>query len=359
MVLAYLGILVCVKDRHVNIFALPTGIALLVLILGCMVLMLFLNNGLLTALLAAMILAEVSILACYRARESLVNPLPIVIGLLIFILVCILILLFLENGGLTVLTFIMGSSLFGMLVCARIKNNFPLAKPLAFVLLGLIIVCVLIVLSIAYFGGEDDSLWENEVKYARAAAVILGRTLVEKYPGASVLIITMEKYERNHQQLALIAGLKEGFAGKISIAGIEFPGSGEDGSQGTDKQLFASSRIYTATDFNKIIANYPGCQLIVSLVGLPMAVENLSIWGMKEKVRPKLVLIFTAETGVTAKLKDAIIQGYLLVLSFRSGTKMTDEPCPRDPRKAFDQRYMIITKDNVEQMAAENANLFR
>jgi hypothetical protein len=45
-------------------------------------------------------------------------------------------------------------------------------------------------------------------------------------------------------------------------------------------------------------------------------------------------------------------------VSYKPGVKFTEDPCPKDPQKAFDRRCLLVTPDNVNEVAKQYPNLF-
>ncbi|MCX6983824.1 MAG: hypothetical protein NT118_03590 [Lentisphaerae bacterium] len=58
-------------------------------------------------------------------------------------------------------------------------------------------------------------------------------------------------------------------------------------------------------------------------------------------------------------LKTAIQSGVVIaVVGINPTAKFDEKPAPKDPKAAFDARYIMITPENVVQMADTYKNMF-
>ena len=110
-----------------------------------------------------------------------------------------------------------------------------------------------------------------------------------------------------------------------------------------------------AKDFNKLLKQMPeGTTLVISLIGLPMDLQNLSLWTMKNA--PKLVLVSAMNLP---QLQGAIQEGYVAaMLTYRPDPDMKDPSIPKNPQQAFDKRFLLVTPDNVMELANKYPMLF-
>lgn len=265
---------------------------------------------------------------------------------------------------------LMAAALIGMIACAKKQNTNPKAKPAAIALLILVIICAIIILHQTDIIGSGSTarLIENEMKYAGFSTEILGRYLAEKYPNSKALLIVDKAFEENERQKVMIESLKKGLDNKITIVTMaspcegvteEYPVDEMDTSPPEGEEPGAMTpplmELVTAADFDAIIKKNSGCDMIISLVGLPMDVQNMVIWQMPDETRPKVALV----SSDIFNLKSAILSKAIVAVVAYSPQAVFDESkVPSDPQKAFDRRYLLITPENVEEIEAKHSGIF-
>ncbi|MFA6292057.1 MAG: hypothetical protein WC637_09765 [Victivallales bacterium] len=262
-------------------------------------------------------------------------------------------------GGVIAVVF-MAASLIGMIVCAKKQNTSAIAKPMAVVLMIVVIVCAVVLLMKTGVLGDQGTqkIIANELTYAKAGYFILGKQLGEKAPGASTLLIVEKARDNDDRSPALLQAFKDGSAGKLKIAATATPSvTWPEGKQPKPEEMdmMPLNEMLKAKDYNDVINKYPDCTLIVSFIGLPNDVENLNVWSMPPDKRPKLGLINCAYQN----LKNAIQSGAVLaVVGINPTAKFDEQPAPKEPKAAFDRRYIMITPENVVQIGDTYKNMF-
>jgi hypothetical protein len=236
----------------------------------------------------------------------------------------------------------------GMIACAKKQQTNPNAQPLAIMLLIVVIICGGAVLyKTGMFGGDESKkLIENEMKFAEATAVILGRDIAATYPNSKVLIVTGPNFEKNTRTMKLIDGLKAGL-GSAAQCEIDFPepkvkdpNMPEDG--------FPIEEMMKAGDFDAILAKHPDCTMVVSVIGLPRDAEKMTVWQKPADERPKFALL----SGDIHQYQNAIKSGAIVAaVTYCPGVKFSEDPAPEDPKAAFDLRYLLVTPKNVDELS--------
>ncbi|MCK5844057.1 MAG: hypothetical protein KAG97_05070, partial [Victivallales bacterium] len=96
---------------------------------------------------------------------------------------------------------------------------------------------------------------------------------------------------------------------------------------------------------------HKSCNLIITLIGLPMDTGNLKIWKRfisDPKKTPKLCIV----NGDVSMFGAFIAKGLMpAVVTFKPDAKYTENPAPKDMQKAFDKRYLLVTTKNVKEIA--------
>ena len=259
------------------------------------------------------------------------------------------------SPGFIVTLVIMVLSLAGLIYCAvKQKRNpdFPInIGPLAvnpqIIAMGLIVVvicCAGYILATKLGSGDTARLINNEMFYSRSRAVILGRELAKKFPSAKALVIVADKeYEKNKFEANLVEGLKEGFGDKVFIEAIDSP---DIPKPEEPEMMMPMEMMFKAEHFDALAEKHSGCNLIVSLMGLPPDFKDIKLWR-KEDGRPKIALL----DGDIETLKDLIYDDIIsMLVAYKPGIKFSEKPAPNDPAMAFEERYRLVTSENIEQV---------
>ncbi len=259
--------------------------------------------------------------------------------------------------GFIVMLALMVASLAGLLVCAvKQKKNpdapvrfGPIALQPQVAAIGFIVViicCAGWVLAKKLGTGDTQKLISNEMTYSRSRAVVLGQELAKKFPNAQALVIVSDKdYEKNKFVSNLVEGLNAGIAGKLKIEAVDTPDLPKSENPEMQMQM-PMEMMFKAEHFDALVEKYPSCNLIISLMGLPMDFQAITLWT-KEEGRPNVALL----DGDVEMLKDAISDGLIsFLVAYKPGVKFTEKPAPKDPKAAFDERYQLVTPENIESI---------
>jgi hypothetical protein len=253
---------------------------------------------------------------------------------------------------------IMVLALIGMVICAKKQRTYPNAQPFAIGLLVVVIICgVVILYKTGTFGDtETQRLIANEMKFAKSKAIVLGEKMRTKYPGVKTLVVANHNYQKSQRQQELIAGLKEGLgiAAITVVDTLEFPEKDERMGPG-EIEMMPLEEMMTSREFDALLKKHPDCRLVITMIGLPRDASGMKLWTQDESKRPALAML----NGEIHSLKNAIKAGLIAAaVSYRPGIKFSEDPCPENPQEAFDERYIIITPENVDEMAAKYDKLF-
>ncbi|HBC85841.1 MAG TPA: hypothetical protein DCZ94_02690 [Lentisphaeria bacterium] len=250
------------------------------------------------------------------------------------------------------LLLLMALCLIGIVLGWKKYKDHPASKPAAGGLMVLLfILCLCFMGSQGYFGGggSDKTQMKNNEKYVMSASFILGKHLAQKFKGQKVLIIARPHFSSDLMQSRMIQSLKEGFGGDIkdvSVVGF-IPDSGPASGAGT---LMSKPK---ASDFDAIIEKNPDCALVVSLV-IPSNLEEMKIFEEGAAVRQKFAFLLCD----SYKLKNAISAGIVPACVIEKLGATLPGKVPSDPQKAFDERYILVTAENVSDIASKNPVLF-
>lgn len=277
---------------------------------------------------------------------------------------------------------IMAASFVGMIFCAKKQQVSTIAKPIAIVLMVVVMVCAVAILyNTGIFGDPSvEKFMKNEEKYTKSKCIVIGKYLAEKAPGAKVLLV-LDSIPNNKMQDQVIAALKEGMGNNITVVAEDSPTDpsavlkttepepetdatsttnpasrpGGPGMPPGFMEMRSLRESMKAVDFDAMISRHPDCDLIISLIGLPMDVENMGIWEAPAP-KPRVALL----DANIYNLKSAILSGIVLATVTYSPTAKFDELTPPDDmQQAFDKRFLLVTPENVEAIAAQHTGLFQ
>ncbi len=250
----------------------------------------------------------------------------------------------------------MAISLVGMIICSKKQNTSAIAKPIAVLLMVVVIGCaVTLLIKTGVIGNQaTNALMANELKYSKSSYFILGKQLAEKMPNAKTLLLIDTVNPNDKRSGEMMQAFKDGAAGKL-VFSAEITPMPEGIKPDPTGMMMPLSELLKAKDFNTVIGKYPTCNLIVSFIGLPRDIENLSVWSMPSDKQPKIALL----NASTYDLKNAIKTGAVIAaVTMNPAAKFDEKPAPKDVKAAFDVRYIMLTPDNVDKMAEGNKNMF-
>ncbi len=281
---------------------------------------------------------------------------------------------------------IMAAAFVGMIICARKQQTTEAAKPIAVGLMVLVLICALVILKgTGIFGDPSAKVFiQNEMVYNRVAGYILGKYLSEKFPQAKVLLV-VDKIPGQEIYNQQISGLKEGFGGKLNIVAEDMPlppveptatetdpGTGEV-AQSADapapapatpsewapaSEMMSLRETMKASDFDAMLQKHKDCNLVITMIGLPMNVHEMTFWTEEETPEnPKAKI--AVMNGDVYRLMGAIQNNLVCAAVTYSPNAVFDERTPpSEMQKAFDKRYLLVTPDNIEQINTTFPGLF-
>ena len=249
----------------------------------------------------------------------------------------------------------MGLAFLGMLYCAKKQRENPNMQTVAIALLVVIIgLGVSLLFQTGVLGeGEQGRLMANELKYAKAKALVFGKALAGKYSKANAMVIIRNGYDKNEREKSILDSLQEGLGQDITITSIVSP---ELPKMRQGEMMMPMDDMIGAEAFDKMMAKNKGCDLVISMISLPFDFANMKFWKTPVKERQKLALL----ESDPYMLKEGIKKGYIVAMvAYKPNIKFTEDPAPKEPQKAFDERFFIITPENLPQIEKEFPNFFK
>jgi hypothetical protein len=211
---------------------------------------------------------------------------------------------------------------------------------------------------------RDNALDAREVATHR-----LAEYLAQNYPGQRALLVSNPFTENDATakeivatEKAGIAGVRKGLGGKVTLEAIAYPELKPE-ARANPRAVFIDGETTTplsylvADDsFDKLLAKHPNCDLMISLVGLPASLKETQCW-QNEKPRFALLLPDLRFVGNAAAVKRAVQSGKLAAFVLPK----PGAPDSRAPLKGpgdFDQRFILVTRENIDRVVADYPQLF-
>lgn len=241
---------------------------------------------------------------------------------------------------------VMFAALVGMIVCNKKQETVPVAKPMAMVLMVVVLICaVFLMKELNVFGGEREQAIQRENKYYTSQAFVAGEYIKSSLNSGKVLVLADSGYQQDTRMNDFTDALKKGLGSNdvtvdtVTVANMD-PNMPEP-----------LSEVMTAKEFDAAVAKHADAKVVLSLIGLPRDSRGLqALKNAADGKGPALVLIgYTGESG----MGRAIANGNVAALITSSPTAVYDEKTPpRDPKDAFNVRYVLINKDNIGEYSS-------
>ena len=207
---------------------------------------------------------------------------------------------------------------------------------------------------------------------ARAVATrVLAEELARRYPGTKAVVLSnpfaqsagIRKQIKAVEEAGL-RGLKEGFGSKISLDGIVFPDIRAEARENPRSVKIPEtstplSYLMAEDAFDRAAAKYPQCETIVSLIGLPAALDRVELW--KKEGPPRVAFLFPdlRILGDAAALKKAMAVEKIAAFVLRRTDGVLDQVAVKDDyKKEFERRFLLVTPENVEALLKSHALAF-
>ena len=244
---------------------------------------------------------------------------------------------------------IMVAGLIGMIVCSKKQRVNPALQPVSIALfIGVLVGGFLFLRGQGIIGNaKGKDAIAREVAYQEARGRVIGEFIKDAKDvdaGKKILFITDPGYVKAEKKdkiaEALIKSLEKACGRTVEVAAVAVPENAEE--DGGDNEYM------TAKAVNELLAKHTDAGIVIFNNNLPENPQQISVF--KTKNGPKVILIGRGGADgkfITAKMKSGELLG--LVMG-KPGVK-SGEPAASDYKKAFDYRYVLISKDNLESKA--------
>lgn len=184
---------------------------------------------------------------------------------------------------------------------------------------------------------------------------VLGAEIARLRPGAKVLVLSnpfAEKAgafnEKSQFERAGIRGLQKGLGKKTEVT-VVFPEIRPDHLTHPESVVIPPdsrtplSFLIQPGAIDRLAEAHPDCNVIVSLIGLPVGVSELKIWSEKDSRAFALLMPDLRVIGPPNEILAAFQRGKLLAAVF-------ENPTPTDP--------LLVTQTNIAPLLAERPKTF-
>ena len=250
------------------------------------------------------------------------------------------------------MVFVYGALMFlalaGMIVCSKKQKTNPAMQPIAFVLFIVVVIgAIMLLKEMEIFGNSNSSLLSNELKFYSSQGYTVGKFFSQNNAGKKVLFVVEPELVNSENIKGLVEAFSEGYgSNNVVIDTIVLPGN----------QAEAPMPLYMmmkAKDFDALLEKHGDVQIVVNTIGLPNDLQKMKYWKADKATRPALFLL-GMPSGRIDGLAEAIAKGDIAGIVTSNPKAKYDVKAPSDPEEAFDIRYILVNKDNVE---ANKANL--
>lgn len=212
-------------------------------------------------------------------------------------------------------------------------------------------------------------LWRRgphqEVLHVRELATRgLAEHLARAFPGHRALVISNPFTQQNdlpremrEMEEAGLRGLREGFGSKVSLVAVAFPELKPEAKE-NPRAVFIDpesttplSYLVTEEAFDKLARQYPDCDLLVSLIGLPAKLARVQCWQNPGGPKFALLLPDLRVIGNNAAIRQAMRGGKLAAFVLaRPGAPKTQPAADGEFAAEFEKRFVLVTPEIVDQV---------
>jgi hypothetical protein len=204
------------------------------------------------------------------------------------------------------------------------------------------------------------------------ATQVLGEYLAQHCAGSKAIVLSNPFSQTSGQpseiyqfEKAGLRGLRRGLGRSVNIEAVVFPELRPECRQAPSSVYIDPS---TTTPLSYLVApgaldslvqRHPQSRLIVSLIGLPLNVLESRTWTRDSGKSFALLLPDLRMVGRQDDIRQAVMRRQLIALVLnKPGAPSEDRPVGRDLKTEFDQRFLLVTSENVESLLRVYPRLF-
>ena len=234
---------------------------------------------------------------------------------------------------------VMVVGLIGMIVCSKKQKTNPAMQPVALgVFIVVIIAAVMLLKETNVFGSSNSAIMESELAFLASRGHAAGAHLAKVAPGKKIVVIAEPNFDKNVQSKNLIDMIKKGYGSEnVVVEGLVVPGANAENAMPIEELM-------KAKDFDAALAKHKDAGIVISLVGLPQNAQRMEAFRAS---KPPVFFLLSTGMGtgkfVSAQINKGVIAG-VIVPNPKADYEAT---APSDPVKAFNIRFVLVTKENL------------
>lgn len=236
-----------------------------------------------------------------------------------------------------------------------------------------LVAVIVVVIGCFWFAWRRPSAPQRDALHTREIATRgLAEHLARVFPGRRALVIsnpfTQESNlprEMRDMEEAGLRGLKQGFGDNIKLGAVAFPAlkpEAKDNPRAVfiDPETTTPLSYLVADDaFDKLAQQYPDCDLIVSLIGLPANLRSVQCWQNQDGPKFALLLPDLRVIGDRAAMRRALESGKLAAFVLAKPSAAGTKPLSTEEFKTYFERlFLLVTRENAEASLQAFPQLF-
>lgn len=243
--------------------------------------------------------------------------------------------------------------LIGLLICCKKQFHIKYIHQISILILIILFINSGYIFYKTFFYSATEIIIQNELKYKKAAGIVLGKYIAKHYAGKKVLIIA--NYKNNKYEKMLTDALMKGFDNKLQSVITDYPKIKppvEILNQPTPINIID---IVTTFNIKEVVDKYKDYEVVVLLFGLPLEFDNVNI--LLEGNNKKWFFMFTDIHYIANLIYEKKIAGCIIFKPLKNYNQ--EEDVPKDINKAFNKRFLLITPDNIMKIHQKYPDLFK
>ena len=238
----------------------------------------------------------------------------------------------------------------------------------AWLLLALLVLVAAAAGLLLFRGGRPPAAAQSR----RVATRGLAEYLASRYPGSRAIVVSNPFTQRRGlakavyaQEKASIRGIEEGLGGAIELKAVVFPELRPEALQDPSRvEIDASSPTplsYLMADgaFDHLLQEHPDCDLVISLVGMPLELGRVEAWRASSPVRFALLFPDLRMLGSRASIRDAVRSGKLAAFVLpRPDPPDGESPAAGEYRTDFERHFILVTPETIDRVVESYPGLF-
>ena len=219
------------------------------------------------------------------------------------------------------------------------------------------IICAIIAIvaalwsTVSNLSGSGAKKAHREVEFQKIQTRKLGQYIAQNHAGAKVIIIN-DPFNDGTRPNPMLEGLKDGLGSAVTIVAEVAPAVPKmENAEGPEGEMMEPMETwYTARAMDDILkganADY---DMVITCIGLPA--------GGLARLKGKKVAI----AGGSVYEYGPAIQGKMIVaaVTYKPDAEYDDKPVPSNMEEAFNKRYLLVTPENLAEVATKYGELFK